>query len=175
MHAMNIVEVALRDPAGLHPRADQFLTVAIRSRHRGIRVDELAQFLEPDQLVFEAGKAGIQSARIRQHEDARARNDIVLGPGAWRCEFAEEACIDAEPDECDDLGTDAADLSREDLLSRTISSGRSSAAERVARAQRLVSAIANSVSRRSCSQVSATGVRCDSNSRRQNGLPGLAK
>jgi len=45
-------------------------------------VDELAQRLEPDQLAREAGEAGVEAARVRDDEDARAGDGLGLRAGA---------------------------------------------------------------------------------------------
>jgi DTW domain-containing protein YfiP len=65
-------------PAGVRPHNPLGLPLGLRSA----AVDEVAQRLEPDQLVPEAREAGVEAARVRDDEDARAGDGLGLRAGA---------------------------------------------------------------------------------------------
>ena len=160
--------------------------LASRERRRG--VDKLAQPLEPYQLVFEARKACVEAARVGQHENSGAANQLGLGARAggrgsrWRADPKRlmEPCRRTRDKwsrrrRRPPRAADAESWPSAVRLPRSISSRPNSAAARVARGQRLVSARPNSASRRSSVCVSSTGTSPAAYSSRQNGLPGPAK
>jgi len=67
---------------------------------------------EPSQLGDEAGEAGVQPARVREHEDAGPLNLVRLQSRTWVAASrpAEESPVESHTDESDELGTYAADL-----------------------------------------------------------------
>src|SRR6185437_1844845 len=92
-------------------------------RGRRLRIDKLAQALEPYQLVFEAREARVEAARVWQHENLRATNQLGLGAGsgtpglAGRGEgssasLAEKFAVNSHSHEGDDGGPQTPDPRR---------------------------------------------------------------
>ena len=143
-----------------------------RFQRRGSRTQERAQLLEPNELVSEAGVAGVEAARVRHDEHARARRSSRASrPRRRRSRARKNIAYRLTPTNATTPGRQRAILRASVARPRSISARDSSAAVRVVRGHRFVSPMPNSASRRSSAASIKTGVRREAASSRQNGLP----
>src|SRR5205814_8820278 len=73
---------ATPDPSG-HQQLPSRIDVCSSRRLGAWRdaIDERAELPEPDKLVLKSGKAGVETAGVRDHEDPGARDRLLLR--AW--------------------------------------------------------------------------------------------